>query len=410
MLLEGLISVDDMQELAESFAVEMLDYESILDECKSSLQEFVYQKGMANTDVASLPISDPMIKIMEVLAYRELHLRQRLNESVKSCSLQSAKLKDLESIYRIFSGGEILKPGKDVVGALFQDHRDYHTAGSEAAYKHHVLKALRNGTDTGTPIVDIHVVSQEEACVSITVLFDAQISGAQRQEYLDAITRHLYDEDIRPIGQKVDIDDAYIKPYQIVAELGLDETPGTAQIVEKSRQDVKQYVDGRYRLGKDIYRSGLLSALHQPGVRYIILHSLTNYTGGGDLKVMEHEAALCERIDVRVDVNLPNEKVLSAWIEKIRRSRERMSFELLITPPEHEIRISSYAVYWANANGRKLVGPLPIANIPAGGGRNTWFTDLVPPNGAQGIVIYTANQNGEMESGYPLAFPKDFLE
>ncbi len=76
--------------------IEKLDYESILNDIKSTFKEHL------NDSEIELLQSDNYSALMQTLAYRELLLRARINESVKSMLLPYAEGADLDNIVAIY--------------------------------------------------------------------------------------------------------------------------------------------------------------------------------------------------------------------------------------------------------------------------------------------------------------------
>ena len=87
----GAFTVVNLSQLPAPNVVESLDFETILAEMIADLQ------GRDPTFTA-LVESDPAYKILEVCAYRELLMRQRVNESAKAIMLAYATGADLDQL------------------------------------------------------------------------------------------------------------------------------------------------------------------------------------------------------------------------------------------------------------------------------------------------------------------------
>jgi len=83
----------DLSELPPPSIVEALDYEAILAATKNELQ-FIAPE----IDVDNLLESDPISKLLQVVAYREMHLRQRINESAQGVMLATATGPNLDNL------------------------------------------------------------------------------------------------------------------------------------------------------------------------------------------------------------------------------------------------------------------------------------------------------------------------
>ncbi|MGE5509933.1 MAG: baseplate J/gp47 family protein [Bacteroidota bacterium] len=86
----------DLSQLAAPPVVEVLDYEDIL---ASIMADFVTR--YPDYDVAELE-SDPAKKVLEVVAYRELLLRARVNDAAKAVMVAFARGADLEHLSALF--------------------------------------------------------------------------------------------------------------------------------------------------------------------------------------------------------------------------------------------------------------------------------------------------------------------
>ena len=82
----------DLSQLPAPQIIETLDYETIRDQMLAHLAELL--PGWTASDLES----DPAVKILEVAAYRELLLRQRVNEAARGVMLAFAAGSDLDQL------------------------------------------------------------------------------------------------------------------------------------------------------------------------------------------------------------------------------------------------------------------------------------------------------------------------
>jgi hypothetical protein len=169
---------------------------------------------------------------------------------------------------------------------------------------------------------------------------------------------------------------------------------------------VKEYIRERFQFGATVYRTGILSALHQEGVKYIILEPLTEDASLTDLSTDSNCAPLCELIDIKIDSSLPEKMIRGAYLSGFSRNEDgEISCDLVINPPVNEIRIVHYLVYWGNKNGKKVSGIPPVAVLSAGVENRIRFMDVAVPESVESLVVHTANQNGEMIEGVAITLP-----
>lgn len=82
----------DINKLPAPQIVEELDYETILTAMRAKLAELLPDWTASDLE------SDPANKVLEVAAYREMLMRQRVNESVRACMLAFARSTDLDHL------------------------------------------------------------------------------------------------------------------------------------------------------------------------------------------------------------------------------------------------------------------------------------------------------------------------
>ena len=326
----GRLTNADLATLPPPDAVETLDYEAILSECKANLQQL--EPGL---DVEALPESDPVIKILEVLAYRELHVRQRLNESIRSCLLATARGPGLQHLASLLSGRTEFGAVEDLRDVVLSEYERVHTAGSRAAYEH--LARETGGGDVTD--VSVHHADDTPGVITVTLL------GPHGQALADPVVARIQDklnrDDVRPIAHCVTVQPANITPYQVKARLGIVKAPGGNEALAGARSAVRQYVDRQYRLGHSIDSLALRAALCKTGVRYVLLED-TLLPGSS---TAHDKAYFCNRIDIAINTKPPDEKVQILGIDGSR---------LRVRAPRHESRLTHYAVYYADNDGHKL--------------------------------------------------------
>lgn len=376
-----------------------LDFEAILLECKTALQSILQQhRGLSAIDVAGLPESDPICKILELLAYREMLTRQRMREAVRACFLSTAIREDLMRLSALIvssrEASEAIVDGEMALrGRVVAEFRHIHTAGSRNAY----IELARQAADPQV-LDDVTVECRRRGVVGVTLLYTPGSEPDARAAVHAAVAGKLGDESVRPIGQQLIVDDAYIVPYRVRATLGIRDRLGAAETLAAARNAVLRLIDERYGFGRAVYRTAVLSALQRPGVDYIVLDGLKENPQVTDVTVGDDEAAWCppEAIDLRLHLDVPNEKVAQVTLVNYTRKRDILSCDLVITPPPHEVRLTHFVLYWGNGDNRKLPGHTSLASCPVGGDRRLELRGVQIPEGARALLIYTANENGEM--------------
>lgn len=274
----GAFTVVNLSQLPAPNVVEPLDFETIL---TAVLDDFYARMTAAGEEFTALVESDPAYKLAEVAAYRELLIRQRVNESAKAVMLAYATGADLDQLganvnvarLTITPADETTVPPTPAVMESDDDFRAriqlspeaYTTAGSEGSYIFHAL-----GADPD--VKDVQAVSPTPGVVTVYVLSRSG-DGTAAQPLLDKVDATLSAETVRPMTDQVGIQTASIINYQITAELVMYPGPDSSVVLQASRDAITAYAESVRRIGYDVTLSGIYAALHQPGVQSVNLTS-----------------------------------------------------------------------------------------------------------------------------------------
>ncbi|HBW1051611.1 TPA: baseplate assembly protein, partial [Klebsiella pneumoniae] len=88
----------DLSQLPSPTIIEELDFETILIEVKAVMAA-AFPEDMQSAVAAAIELeSEPLNIIAQAMAYRELLLRQRINEGAAACMLSHATGDDLDNI------------------------------------------------------------------------------------------------------------------------------------------------------------------------------------------------------------------------------------------------------------------------------------------------------------------------
>jgi phage-related baseplate assembly protein len=292
----GAFTAVDLSQLAAPDVVERLDFESILSAMIANLRS-------RDTAFDALVESDPAYKILEVAAYRETLLRQRVNEAAKAVMLAYAAGSDLDQIAANFNIARlVVDPGDPdaippVPPTLETDAElrrrvqlspeGYTVAGSQGAYVFHAL-----GADP--EVKDAQAASPSPGNVTVYVL-SRQGNGTASVDLTDAVNAALNDQTIRPMTDNVTVQSASVTDYTVDAALTVYPGPDSEVIRQSAEAAAQAYADAQHRLGYDVTLSGLYAALHRSGVQNVALTS-----PAADIVVDVGEAAFCTGVIVTV--------------------------------------------------------------------------------------------------------------
>lgn len=274
----GAFTAVDLSKLPFPDAVEEISFEDLLAAYIADLQA-------RDPAFTALLESDPAYKVMEVCAYREMLLRQRVNEAIKGVTLAYAENADLDQIAANYNVQRLVITPEDPdtvppTPAVMESDADlrrrvqlsfegFSTAGPEGAYIFHtlgadarVLDAAAYGPPETPGVVRVAVLSREGA-------------GTAPPDLLAAVDATLSAEDVRPLTDQVTVESAVIVNYAVDAELTLYSGPDSEVVAAAAQAALEAYVADNHRLGRDVTLSGIYAALHQEGVQNVELTTPT---------------------------------------------------------------------------------------------------------------------------------------
>lgn len=273
----------DLSSLPAPAVVAELDYETILADLRADLLT------RAPTLAEALDLeSEPVSKLLEVAAYRELLLRAHVNASAKAVMLASATGSDLDQLAALMDTARIDGEGDASLRRRAQlAWEGLSTAGPAGAYHYHALSAH--------PQVRDAMISSPTAGTVRVMILGTEGDGTPSAEVLAAVEAHLSDDDVRPLTDTVVVVGASITRYQVTAALTLDEGPASGPVMAAVQAAIEAAVGRLHTPGRDINRSALFAALHQPGVRRVEL-----IAPAADIPVGDDEVAYCEAISITI--------------------------------------------------------------------------------------------------------------
>lgn len=291
----------DLALLPAPDVVEKLDFETIL----ADLKALAIAQDATLTSVLQYE-SEPFTKLLQVYAYRELTIRQRINDAARSVMLAYATGADLDQIAARYGVDRLLIqaaapdaiPPLDAVYESDADFRRrillsldaYTTAGSEGSYIFHALSASGD-------VLDAAATSPEPGQVTVYVLSRIG-SGTASAGLLSAVRAAVNAEFTRPMTDQVTVLSASIVNYAIAGTLVISHGPDTDTIRAGALAAAEKYAADMHKMGADISLSGVYRALHQPGVLQVNLSAPT-----ANIAVSSGQATHCTGITLTVEVS-----------------------------------------------------------------------------------------------------------
>ncbi len=301
----------DLSKLPDPELVGSADFETIFSQLKA---DFIAEFPDA-AETLELE-SEPLTVSLQLLAYRELHIRQQANDfglSLMLAKATGANLDNLGALPFINLSRKVLQEADDTVVPPVPEIREsdeelrtrmqmamegYSTAGSAGGYIFHALGAHQEIKDaavaapefeTYTPPDDTAAINTLPADVKLIRVLDAvgmdspmpgdvavtllgrNGNGTPSGEAVAIVDSALNEERIRPITDHPYVRGAGVIEYQIEATLTFLPGPDPAVPLAAAQQAVDVLVAELHSIGRDVELSAIYAALHQSGVAAVNL-------------------------------------------------------------------------------------------------------------------------------------------
>jgi len=308
-----IFSAIDLSQLPAPDLIEALDYEVILAAMKVELIE----KDPTLADVLELE-SDPITKLLEECAYRELLLRQRVNEAIRALLLARSTGTDLDNL----GANRSLERLPDESDERFRDRVQQafwlvSTAGPAAHYREMTLAV-------DASIVDVSVTSLAPGSVTLAVLAPQEVptDEATTEErdrghklfpeiepaadksviiarndspIIQQVRDQLESDDVQPFTDMVEVRSPSVLPFVIHARLTLYPGPDASVVVASSLAALNDHLLSIRQIGYDTTAAGVMDAIVVTGVQNVDLE------WQGDVVCGPLDLAVCAGVDLTVE-------------------------------------------------------------------------------------------------------------
>lgn len=281
----------DLSQLPSPTIIEDLNFETILAAVKAVMVAAFPEDEQSAVAAALALESEPLNIIAQAMAYRELLLRQRINEGAAACMLSHATGDDLDNIAANLDTERLtITAATDTADAVTESDEALRlraqaafegmsVAGPSAAYEYFARSASGQ-------VSDARATSPSPAEVVVAVL-STEGDGTASAELLAAVAAAVNDEEVRPLGDRVTVQSAEIVEYEIDATLYLYPGPESEPIINAAMASLKTFLtDNDKKIGRDIVRSAISAALHVQGVQRVVIN-----TPAADLQIDNTQAA-----------------------------------------------------------------------------------------------------------------------
>ncbi len=299
----------DLSKVPVPDCIEALDFEQRL----ANLKQLLIDIDSSYEAVLALE-SEPLVKLLQVFAYREMHLVSQINNATRGNILASAMGNDLDALASRYDLQRLVIQAADdsvtpAIEAVYESDKAFrrrvqmafngqNTAGSIDGY---IFFAL--GADGR--VADAKAVSPEP-CEMVVTILSHEDDGAASDDLLIAVrstfglsadgkSQATEPSKVRPQGDRVTVQGAEIINYQVIAELDIAQGPDSQLVLSNAQQALAEYQQECRLLGTGIPRSGIYKSLHQSGVTNVNLISPTE-----DISVLDHQAVYCTETQVTI--------------------------------------------------------------------------------------------------------------
>ncbi|WP_318385935.1 baseplate assembly protein [Enterobacter sp.] len=273
------MAVIDLSRLPPPQIVDVPDFEMLLAERKAAFVA-LYPADEQDAVRRTLALeSEPVTKLLQESTYREILLRQRINEAAQAVMVAYAMGSDLDQLAANNNVKRLTVTPADndavppVAAVMESDEalrqripeafEGLSVAGPTGAYEFHAKSA--DGR-----VADASATSPAPAEVVLTVL-SREGDGTAAADLLAVVEQTLNSESVRPVADRVTVRSADIIPYRVDATIYLYPGPEAEPVMAAAKASLQKYIASQTRLGRDIRRSAIYAALHVEGVQRVEL-------------------------------------------------------------------------------------------------------------------------------------------
>lgn len=287
----------DLSKLAAPSLVEPLSFEAIY---AAMLADMTARCGAAGIPFDAALESEPVVMALQAAAYRELLIRQRVNDAARGVMVAFAKGPDLDHLGAVFGVQRLVITPATVDGvgnpvpAVMEDDEalryrivlapeGYSVAGPQGAYTFHALSADGD-------VLGASADSPSPGEVVVTILSRTG-DGVAAAPLLSTVSAYLSGDTLRPLTDHVTVQSATIVDYAIQATIKTFAGPDSATVIAAAQASAQAFAAASHRLGRDVTLSGVYAALHVAGVQKVTLVSPV-----ADIAIAGDEAPFCTGI------------------------------------------------------------------------------------------------------------------
>ncbi|MFB4579975.1 baseplate assembly protein [Enterobacter hormaechei] len=282
----------DLAQLPPPQIIEVLDFEVILADVKAVMIAAFPDEQQASVAAALKLESEPLTILAQVIAYRELMLRQRINEGAAACMLSHSVSTDLDNLAGNLNTERLVRiPATETTDAEMESDtalrlraqsafEGLSVAGPTGAYEYFAKSASGK-------VADARATSPSPAVVVVSIL-STEGDGTASDELIATVNDTLSADDKRPVADRLTVQSAEIVNYEIEALLYLYPGPESEPILSAADDALRAWLAEQGKIGRDVARSAIMAALHVQGVQRVVLLNPPE-----DIVIDDTQAARC---------------------------------------------------------------------------------------------------------------------
>lgn len=267
----------DLSQLPFPDVVETIDSATLYTARKAKLVSLFPPEQQAEIAAAVELDSEPLAIQLQENTYREMEVRQRVNDAARAVYLATATRADLDNVAaRVNVARRVITPADEENGiaAVMESDTElrrrallaplgYSVAGPEGAYQFYAL-----GADPA--VLDARASSPAPAEVLVTIL-SRNGDGTAPAALLEKVSQVLSADTVRPLTDKVTVQSAAIVTYRIEAKLFMFSGPDPGVAFAQARSNLDAYVAACTGIKRLVAVSGIDAALHVAGVERVLV-------------------------------------------------------------------------------------------------------------------------------------------
>ena len=245
----------DLSQLGAPEAIEPLDFET-------GLADLIADFTARYPEFSAALESEPVIKLLETAAYRELLVRARINDALLSRLLAFAAGSDLDHLAAFY---EVVRlPGES--DAAFRERIALENKGRSTGGSAYWYEAAARRADVR--VKSAHVYREALLPVIHIAIRSSENGGIPTPDILDAVSAEVQSNSVRLVNDTIVVEAAVSQTTPIEADVWLLPS-ATIGVLDQLDPVLRAAWDAESGIGFDLEPSWLRARLHLPGVQSV---------------------------------------------------------------------------------------------------------------------------------------------